>query len=107
MRFIISWTDDHDHDRDTRRTADSVEEALEGVHDFLEGEKVYDEEKADADTRPEAERSVEDFLTPAYQVFVDRVTDAGDLAAYLAGMKIGKSETLTCENGTFEIFRER
>jgi len=79
--------------------ADGVDEAIRGVHDFLDGEEVWDEEKADAGF-------YDDALTPALQALAD-VVAGEDLAAMLTGMRTGESAELHCENGTFEIVRDR
>jgi hypothetical protein len=96
-RFILLWNDENDPDRNARRVADGVDEAVRGVHDFLDGETVWDEEKAD-------EEDYED--TPALQALADEVA-GDDLAAFLAGMRSGESRELRCENGAFEIVRDR
>jgi hypothetical protein len=79
--------------------ADGLEEAVRGVHDFLDGETVWDEEKAD-------EEFYEDTLTAALQALADEAAGE-DLAAFLAGMRSGESRELRCENGAFEIVRDR
>jgi hypothetical protein len=79
--------------------ADSVDEAVRGVQAFLAGETVWDEEKADAEW-------YEDTLTPALRALADEVA-GDDLAAFLAGMRSGESRELRCENGAFEIVRDR
>ena len=70
---------------------------VRGVPDFLTGGTAWDEERAD-------EESYED--TPALQAFAEEV-DGDDLAAFLAGMGTGESRELRCENGAFEIVRDR
>jgi hypothetical protein len=98
-RFILLWNDENDYyNRNARRVADGLDEAIQGVHDFLDGEAVWNEEKADGEF-------YEDSLTPALEAFQDDV--AGDLAAQLAGMRIGETAELRCENGTFELVRDR
>jgi len=79
--------------------ADGLDEAIRSVHNFLDGEEVWDEEKADAEF-------YEDTLTPALQALAD-VVAGDDLAAMLTGMCTGESAELHCENGTFEIVRDR
>jgi hypothetical protein len=96
-RFILLSNDENDPDRNARRVADSLDEAVRGVQAFLDGETVWDEERAD-------EESYED--TPALQAFAEEV-GVDDLAAFLAGMGIGESRELRCENGAFEIVRDR
>jgi hypothetical protein len=83
--------------RNARRLADSLDEAVRGIRAFLDGETVWDEEKAD-------EEDYED--TPALQAPADGVA-GDDLAAFLAGMGTGESRELRCENGAFEIVRDR
>ena len=104
-RFILSWNDDNDPDRNVRRIADDIEEAVKGVHDFLDDEEWFDEEQSEADTRAEGERFYEDFLKPALQAFLDDI--GGDLAKHLGEMRRGDQASLKCENGEFEILRER
>jgi hypothetical protein len=104
-RFILSWTDDNLPDRNIRRTADGIEEAAKGVHDFLDGEEWFDEEMSEADTRSEDDRAYEDFLKPSLQAFLDDI--GGDLEKYLHDMRIGDQASLKCEGGEFEIVRER
>jgi hypothetical protein len=104
-RFILSWNDDNDPDRNVRRIADDIEEAVKGVHDFLDNEEWFDEEMSEADSRPEGERSIEDFLKPALLAFLDDI--GGDLATYLSEMPFADQASLKCENGEFEILRER
>src|SRR5260221_12806363 len=99
-RFILLWTDENDPDRNARRVAGSLEETVRGVQDFLNGETVWDEEKAD-----DAEW-YEDTLTPALQALADEAGGA-DLAAFLAAMRIGASAELRCENPAFQIVRDR
>ena len=97
-RFILLWNDENDYyNRNARRVADGVDEAVRGIHDFLDGETVWDEERAD-------EESYED--TPALQALADFIAGA-DLAAYLTGMRTGETAKLRCENGTFELVRDR
>jgi hypothetical protein len=91
------WNDEHDFNRFVRRVADGLDEAVRGVHEFLDGETVWDEERAD-------EESYED--TPALQALANEVA-GDDLAAFLAGMRTGESRELQCENGAFEIVRDR
>lgn len=79
--------------------ADGLDEAIRGVHAFLDHKEVWDEEKAD-------EEFYEDTLTPALQALAD-VIAGDDLAAMLTGMRTGESAELRCENGTFEIVRDR
>jgi hypothetical protein len=79
--------------------ADGLDEAIRGVHDFLDGEEVWDEEKA-------GEEYYEDTLTPALQALAN-VVAGDDLVAMLTGMRIGEPAELRCENGTFEIVRDR
>jgi hypothetical protein len=98
-RFILLWNDENIPDRNTRRVADGLDEAIRGVHDFLDGEEVWDEEKS-------GEEFYEDTLTPALQALAD-VLAGDDLAAMLSGMRTGGSAELRCEDGTFEIVRER
>jgi hypothetical protein len=45
-------------------------------------------------------------MTPALQALGD-VRAGDDLAAMLTGMRSGESAELRCENGTFELVRER
>ncbi len=89
-RFILLWTDEHDFYRNVRRVADGLEEAIRGVHAFLDGKAVWDEEKADAEF-------YEDTLTPALQALAD-VMAGDDLAAMLTGTRTGESAELRCEN---------
>jgi hypothetical protein len=77
--------------------AAGLDEAVRGIHAFLDGETVWDEERAD-------EESCED--TPALQAFAVEVA-GDDLAAFLASMGTGESRELRCENGAFEIVRDR
>ncbi|HUE15925.1 MAG TPA: hypothetical protein VMR25_17270 [Planctomycetaceae bacterium] len=86
-------------DRNVRRVADGLDEAIRGVHDFLDGEEVWDEEKAGAEF-------YEDALTPALEALADVVAGDG-LAAMLSGMRTGESAELQCEDGRFEIVRDR
>jgi hypothetical protein len=88
-----------DPDRNACRAADGLDEAIRGVHDFLDGEEVWDEEKA-------GEEFYEDALTPALKALAD-VVAGDDLTAMLSGMRTGESAELQCENGTFEIVRDR
>ena len=81
------------------RVADGLEEAMRGVHTFLDHEEVWDEEKADEEVDG-------DGLTPALQALAD-VLAGDDLAAMLTGMRAGESAELRCENGTFELVRDR
>ena len=104
-RFILSWTDDNLPDRNIRRTADCIEEAVKGVQHFLDDEKWFDEEMSEADTRPDDDRAYEDFLKPALLAFLEDI--GGDLARYLGEMRCGEPATLKCEDGEFEIVRER
>jgi hypothetical protein len=104
-RFILSWTDDNLPDRNIRRIADGIEEAVKGVRDFLDDEEWFDEEMAEADTRSEDDRAHEDFLKPALQALLDDID--GDLAKHLTNMRIGDQTSLKCEGGEFEIVRER
>jgi hypothetical protein len=79
--------------------ADGLDEAIRGIHDFLDHEEVWDEEKADEEVDG-------DGLTPALQALA--VVVAGDdLAAMLTGMRTGESAELRCGNGTFELVRDR
>ena len=97
-RFILLWNDEHDYlDRNVRRVAEGLDEAVSGVQAFLDGETVWDEERAD-------EEDYDD--TPALQAFAEGVA-GDDLAAFLAGMGTGESRELRCENGAFEIVRDR
>jgi len=97
-RFILLWNDENDYyNRNARRVADGVDEAVRGIHDFLDGETVWDEERAD-------EESYKD--TPALQALAEDVA-GDDLAAYLSGMRTGETAELRCENGIFELIRER
>jgi hypothetical protein len=48
-KFILLWNDENDPDRNARRVADSLDEAVCGLHDVLNGETVWDEEQADAE----------------------------------------------------------
>jgi hypothetical protein len=98
-RFILLWNDEYIADRNARRVADGVDDAVRSVHDFLDGETVWDEEKAD-------EEFYDDSLKPALQAFAEAVA-GDDLAAFLAGMRTGESRELRCENGAFEIVRDR
>jgi hypothetical protein len=82
-----------------RRVADGLDEAIRGIHDFLDGEEVWDEEKADEEVDG-------DGLAPALQALAD-ILAGDDLAAILTGMRIGESAELRCENGTFELVRDR
>jgi len=91
------WNDENDPDRNARRVANGVDEAVRGIHAFLDGETVWDEERAD-------EESYED--TAALQALADEVA-GDDLAAYLSGMRTGETAELRCENGTFELIRDR
>jgi len=100
QRFILLWTDENDPDRNARRVADGLDDAVRGVQAFLNGETVWDEEKAD-----DAEW-YEDTLTPALQALAEEVA-GDDRAAFLAGMRSGESRELRCENGAFEIVRDR
>ena len=68
-RFIPLWNDENIPDRNARRVADGLDEAIRGVHDFLDHEDVWDEEKADEEVDG-------DGLTPALQALADVV--AGD-----------------------------
>jgi hypothetical protein len=104
-RFILSWNDDNDPDRNVRRIADDIEKAVKGVHDFLDDEEWFDEEQSEADTRAEGERFYEDFLKPALQAFLDDI--GGDLAKYLGEMRRDDQASLKCEGGEFEVLRER
>jgi hypothetical protein len=98
-RLILLWNNKHDFNRNARRVADGLDEAIRGGHDFLDHEEVWDEEKADAEF-------YEDALTPALQALAEVM--AGDnLAAMLTGMRTGESAELRCENGKFEIVRDR
>ena len=78
---------------------DGLDEAIQGVLDFLNGEEVWDEEKAN-------EEIDDDGMTPALQALGD-VIAGDDLAALLPGMCTGESAELRCENGTFELVRDR
>jgi hypothetical protein len=98
-RFILLWNDEHDLNRNVRRVADGLAEAIQGVLDFLDGEEVWDEEKAN-------EEIDDDGMTPALQALRD-VIAGDDLAAMLAGMRSGELAELRCENGTFELVRDR
>jgi hypothetical protein len=98
-RFILLWNDEHDPDRNARRVTDDLDEAIQGVLDFLDGEEVWDEEKAN-------EEIDDDGMTPALQALGD-VIAGDDLAAMLTGMRTGESAELRCENGTFELVRDR
>ena len=91
--------DENDPDRSARRVADGLDEAIRGVHDFLDGEEVWDEEKSGGEF-------YEDSLTPALQALADVLT-GDDLAAMLTGMRTGESAELRCENGSFELVRDR
>jgi hypothetical protein len=99
LRFVLPWNNANIPDRNARRVADGLDEAIRRVHDFLDGEEVWDEEKADAET-------YEDALTPALQALAD-VVAGDDLRAMLTGMRTCESAELQCENGTFEIVRDR
>jgi hypothetical protein len=79
--------------------SDGLDESVRGINAFLNAETVWDEEKADAEW-------YEDTLTPALQALADEVA-GDDLAAFLAGMRSGESRELRCENGAFEIVRDR
>jgi|HubBroStandDraft_4_1064222.scaffolds.fasta_scaffold898964_1 hypothetical protein len=59
-------------------------------------EEVWDEEKAN-------EEIDDDGLTQA----LGNVIAGDDLAAMLTGMRSGESAELRCENGTFELVRDR
>ena len=85
--------------RNARRVADGLEEAIRGVHAFLDGKAVWDEEKADEEVDG-------DGLTPALQAPAE-VVAGDDLAAMVTGMRTGESAELRCENGTFELVRDR
>ncbi len=98
-RFILLWNDENIPDRNARRVADGLEEAIRGVRDFLDHEEVWDEEKADEEVDG-------DGLTPALQALADVLT-GDDLAAMLTGMRTGETAELRCENGTFELVRDR
>jgi hypothetical protein len=98
-RFILLWNDENIPDRNARRVADGLDEAIRGVHDFLDHEEVWDEEKA-------GEEFYEDAMTPALQALAD-VMAGDDLAAMLTGMRTGESAELRCESGTFELVRDR
>ena len=76
-----------------------MDEAIKGVHDFLDRKEVWDEEKAN-------EEIGDDGMTPALQALGD-VIAKDDLAAMLTGMRSGESAELRCENGTFELVRDR
>jgi hypothetical protein len=79
--------------------ADGLEDAIRGVHAFLDYKEVWDEETADAEIDG-------DGRMPALQSRAGVLT-GDDLAAGLAGMRTGASAELHCENGTFEIVRDR
>ena len=99
-RFILLWNDENDYyNRNARRVADGLDEAIRGIHDFPGGEEVLDEKKAGGEF-------YEDSLTPALEALADVLAGA-DLAAMLTGMRIGESAELRCENGTFELVRDR
>jgi hypothetical protein len=97
-RFNLLWNDENDPDRNARRVADGPDEAIRGVHAFLDGEEVWDEEKAVGEF-------YEDSLTPALEALAD-VLAGDDLAAMLTGSTDETAE-LRCENGTFELVRDR
>jgi hypothetical protein len=79
--------------------ADGLDEAIRRIHGFLDGKVVWDEEKANEDID-------DDGMTPALQALGNVI--AGDnLAAMLTGMRTGESAELRCENGTFELVRDR
>jgi len=94
-RFILLWNDEYDFNRNVRRVTDGLDEAIQGVLDFLDGEEVWDEEKAN-------EEIDDNGMTPALQALGDVI--AGD---DLAAMRTGESAELRCENGTFELVRDR
>jgi hypothetical protein len=98
-RFLLIWNDEHDPDRDVRRIADGIADAVRGIHDFLDHSDCYDEE------RP-AGAFYEDSLQPAFQAFLDGIA-GDDLAAFLATMPLDEPVKLACEDGTFEIVRDR
>jgi hypothetical protein len=56
--------------------------------------------------KPFAASAIFSTVTPALQALADEVA-GDDLAAYLTGMGSGESAELRCENGTFEIVRDR
>ncbi len=98
-RFILLWNDENNSDRNARRLADGVDEAARRIRAFLDGRMAYDEEKAD-------EEFYADTLTPALEGLAEEVASE-DLAAFPAGMGTGESRELRCENGAFEIVRDR
>jgi hypothetical protein len=101
-RFILLWNNENDPDRNARRVADSLDEAVRGVQAFLDGETVWDEEKADAEF-------YEDTLTPALLALADEVA-GDDLAASWPACEAGSRGNCTARTAhsrSSEVWRRR
>ena len=103
-RFILEWEQEHLPERNVKRIATGNDKAVQGIKDLLAGEQWFDEEKQEADAKPQGEGFYEDYLVDAVEAFV---REHGDLDAFVAGLTPGIEEEFKCEEGTLKIFRDR
>lgn len=105
-RFCIGWEDDNEPDRNVLRTADGLEGTLAEITLFLKDDVAYDEDKDNAWREDhEGDPDHEDVHRNALEMFTEQL--GGDVRAFLSQMAVGDVQSIKCENGTFEVTRDR
>ena len=101
-KFILTYTDDQDPDRNTKRSVSGLVRAVQAVRDFLADSKVWDEGIAAQLHDP----SYEDALRPALEYLLER-EGHDTLLDLISSLKVGESVEVGVEKGTFSLSRDR